>query len=74
MYKPIVGIRPGEKIHEEMISISDSLNTYDYKYFVILPENPIWNLKDFLKNNGERVKYGFSYNSGENTEWETIEF
>ena len=73
--KPIVGIRPGEKIHEEMISISDSLNTYDLgKYFVILPENPIWNLKDFLKkNNGERVKYGFSYNSGENTEWETIE-
>ena len=73
--KPIVGIRPGEKIHEEMISISDSLNTYDLgKYFVILPENPIWDLKDFLKkHNGKRVKYGFSYNSGENNEWETIE-
>ena len=38
--KPIVGIRPGEKIHEEMITSSDSFNTYDIgKYYVILPED-----------------------------------
>lgn len=71
----IVGVRPGEKIHEEMITPSDSLNTYDLgKYFVILPTEPIWDLNEFKKiNNAELVKPGFSYNSGENTEWETVD-
>ena len=46
----IVGIRPGEKIHEEMITETDSLNTYDIgKYYVILPTKPVWKIQDFIK-------------------------
>ena len=71
----VVGVRPGEKIHEEMITPSDSFNTYDLgKYYVILPNEPIWDLGEFKKeNNAKLVEPGFSYNSGENTEWETVE-
>jgi UDP-N-acetylglucosamine 4,6-dehydratase (inverting) len=71
----IVGIRPGEKIHEEMITSSDSHNTYDLgKYFVILPSITRWELDDFVKNfNAKKVPEGFSYNSGTNNEWENIE-
>ena len=73
--KIIVGIRPGEKIHEEMISESDSFNTYDLgKYYVILPQLPNFNLSEFIKSfNAKIVPQGFSYNSGSNTEWETVE-
>lgn len=72
---PVIGIRPGEKVHEEMITPSDSFNTYDLgKYFAILPTRPSWNLEDFITHfNAKKVKEGFSYNSGENTEWETVE-
>lgn len=71
----VIGIRPGEKIHEEMISHSDSFHTYDLgTYFTILPQKPIWKLNDFItKFNAFKVPEGFSYNSGKNTEWETIE-
>lgn len=71
----IVGIRPGEKIHEEMITKSDSFNTYDLgRYFVILPTKVNWDLNKFIDtNNAKKVQAGFNYNSGENTEWETIE-
>ena len=71
----VVGIRPGEKIHEEMITSSDSFNTYDLgKYFVILPSITRWKLDDFVKNfNAKKVPEGFSYNSGTNNEWENIE-
>lgn len=71
----IVGVRPGEKIHEEMITSSDSLNTYDLgKYYTILPSNTEWNLNEFIKNfNANKVKQGFSYSSGENNEWETVD-
>lgn len=71
----IVGIRPGEKIHEEMITSSDSFTTYDLgKYYVILPQVPSWNLKEYIKKfNAELVPRGFKYTSGENTEWETVE-
>jgi UDP-N-acetylglucosamine 4,6-dehydratase (inverting) len=71
----IVGIRPGEKIHEEMITSSDSYNTYDLgKYYVILPTVPNWNMEDFKKAfNALKVENGFSYTSGENKEWETME-
>lgn len=71
----IVGIRPGEKLHEEMITVSDSLNTWDLgKYYAIIPQKPTFNLDDFVRYFGaKRVKEGFSYNSGDNTEWETIE-
>lgn len=73
--KPIIGIRPGEKIHEEMITASDSYNTYDVgKYYTILPTNTSWNLNKFIKHFGAvKVPEGFSYNSGENTDWETVE-
>ncbi|WP_214228844.1 UDP-N-acetylglucosamine 4,6-dehydratase (inverting) [Pedobacter sp. B4-66] len=71
----IIGIRPGEKIHEEMITESDSFFTYDLgKYYAILPQRPKWNLDSFIeKFNAKKVKEGFKYNSGENTEWETID-
>ncbi len=67
----IVGIRPGEKIHEEMITASDSYNTYDLgEYYAILPTVPRWNLEDFIKHfNATKVPQGFSYNSGENSAW-----
>lgn len=73
--KPIVGIRPGEKIHEEMITSSDSFFTYDLgKYYAILPQTPNWKLEEFVSHFKARlVPEGFSYNSKENTEWETIE-
>jgi UDP-N-acetylglucosamine 4,6-dehydratase (inverting) len=73
--KEIVGIRPGEKIHEEMITPSDSYNTYDLgKYYVILPSIPNWNLQEFISTfKAKKVSQGFSYNSGDNTEWETVD-
>ena len=73
--KPIIGIRPGEKIHEEMISSSDAFYTYDIgSYYCIIPPNPTWNISDFINNfEAKKVKPDFSYNSGDNTEWETIE-
>lgn len=72
--KPIIGIRPGEKIHEEMITPSDSYNTYDLgKYYTILPTVTRWGLEKFKKAHGAvQVPEGFSYNSGENREWETV--
>lgn len=71
----VVGIRPGEKIHEEMITASDSYNTYDLgKYYVILPSIPIFNLLDFCNYfNAIKVPEGFNYNSGTNVNWETVE-
>ncbi len=73
--KPIVGIRPGEKVHEEMITASDSFNTYDLgEYYSILPQVPRFNLEDFIDHHKAKpVEQGFRYNSGENDEWETVE-
>ncbi len=73
--KPVTGIRPGEKIHEEMITASDSFYSYDLgKYFVIIPATHKWLLEDFIQQfNAVKVAYGFSYNSGDNKEWETVE-
>lgn len=67
----VVGIRPGEKMHEEMITSSDSYYTYDLgKYYAILPATHKWKLKDFISEfKAERVRAGFRYNSGENNEW-----
>lgn len=71
----IVGIRPGEKIHEEMITSSDSFTTYDLgKYYVILPQVTTWNLNEYiLKFNAKLVEKGFTYNSEQNTEWLSVE-
>lgn len=73
--KPIVGIRPGEKVHEEMITVSDSFYTYDLgKYYAILPVTHSWKLDDFIKTfSAKKVPNGFKYNSGENEEWETVD-
>jgi FlaA1/EpsC-like NDP-sugar epimerase len=73
--KPVVGIRPGEKIHEEMITASDSYNTWDLgKYYVILPQQTRFDLDQFVKTfSAKKVPEGFNYNSGENDEWETVE-
>jgi UDP-N-acetylglucosamine 4,6-dehydratase/5-epimerase len=72
--KPIVGIRPGEKIHEELITRSDAYYTYDIgQYYVILPSRHKWKLTDFISTyDAKKVPEGFSYNSGENTQWETV--
>jgi UDP-N-acetylglucosamine 4,6-dehydratase (inverting) len=72
---PVIGIRPGEKIHEEMITASDSFYTYDLgKYYTILPSTHKWKLDDFISHfKAKRVAPGFRYNSGENEEWETVE-
>jgi UDP-N-acetylglucosamine 4,6-dehydratase (inverting) len=71
----VIGIRPGEKIHEEMITASDSFYTYDLgKYYTILPSVANFNLQEFTKHfKAQLVPNGFNYNSGDNTEWETIE-
>ena len=70
----IIGIRPGEKIHEEMITSSDSFTTYDLgKYYAILPQVPNWEMKDYLTHfNAKKVEPGFRYNSGENDEWLSV--
>lgn len=70
----IVGIRPGEKVHEEMITPSDSFYTYDLgKYYAILPASPKWKLDDFMQSfKAEKVKKGFAYNSATNDEWESV--
>lgn len=73
--KKVVGIRPGEKIHEEMITSSDSYYTYDLgRYYAVVPAIPRWNVEDFVKEfDAKKVPAGFQYNSGENTEWVSVE-
>jgi UDP-N-acetylglucosamine 4,6-dehydratase len=68
----IVGIRPGEKIHEQMIGTEDSPTTYEYeKYFKILPTISNFHNDQKRIKNGKLVQEGFSYNSGSNGEWMT---
>ncbi|HBH7894974.1 TPA: UDP-N-acetylglucosamine 4,6-dehydratase (inverting) [Vibrio vulnificus] len=72
----VVGIRPGEKLHEEMITDTDSLNTIDLgKYYAILPSVSFtYTEQEYLDHHkAEKVPFGFKYNSGTNTEWESIE-
>ncbi|MAW08527.1 MAG: UDP-N-acetylglucosamine 4,6-dehydratase (inverting) [Halobacteriovoraceae bacterium] len=71
----IIGVRSGEKIHEEMITSSDSYNTYDLgKYFVILPQIPVFNIESFIRDKkAKKVKPGFSYNSGQNEYFLTVD-
>lgn len=73
--REIVGIRPGEKLHEEMITETDALNTIEFKdYFVILPSTPLWNVTEFIQTfGGKPCPFGFKYNSGTNTEWLSVE-
>lgn len=71
---PIVGIRPGEKIHEEMITQSDSFNTVDLgRYFAILPSAGEHTPQEYAaKKSGQPVAPGFSYNSGSNDRFLTV--
>jgi UDP-N-acetylglucosamine 4,6-dehydratase (inverting) len=74
----IVGIRPGEKIHEEMITETDSLNCIEFEdYYVILPSLKKWDAERFrLESNGTPGKYcemGFGYSSGSNSQWLSVE-
>jgi len=72
----IVGIRPGEKLHEEMITDTDSLNTIDLgNYYAILPSVSFTNTEDdyISHHNAEKVPFGFKYNSGTNSQWETVD-
>lgn len=72
----VVGIRPGEKLHEEMITDTDSLNTIDLgKYYAILPSVSLtYSESEYLSHhNAVKVPFGFRYNSETNEEWESID-
>ena len=71
-----IGIRPGEKLHEEMITATDALNTIDIgPYYAILPTVSFQhNREDYIKHHdGKPVPDGFHYSSDSNTDWETVE-
>ena len=69
-----IGIRPGEKLHEEMISVEDSFTTYEYDdYYKILPTINEWFLDPARIQMGKRVEYGFRYSSDTNNEIMTTE-
>jgi UDP-N-acetylglucosamine 4,6-dehydratase/5-epimerase len=72
---PVVGVRPGEKIHEEMITASDSFNTADLgRYYAILPTGADYSIPEYCERmNARPVEVGFSYNSGSNTDFLTVE-
>lgn len=68
----VVGIRPGEKLHEQMIGSEDSFYTYEYRdHFKILPAIHSWNLDQNRIKDGKKVEEGFSYTSDNNSEWMT---
>lgn len=72
---PVIGIRPGEKIHEEMITCSDSYATYDFGgYYVMLPQEPNWDLKQYIKeHHATLVPAGFRYSSDTNEKFLTVD-
>ncbi|WP_076589011.1 UDP-N-acetylglucosamine 4,6-dehydratase (inverting) [Vibrio ostreicida] len=72
----VVGIRPGEKLHEEMITDTDSLNTIDLgSYYAILPSVSFtYTEEEYIEHHrAEKVPFGFKYNSGTNVDWETVD-
>ncbi|MBR6256377.1 MAG: UDP-N-acetylglucosamine 4,6-dehydratase (inverting) [Lachnospiraceae bacterium] len=71
--KPEVGIREGEKLHEIMVTVEDSMTTYEYeKHFIVYPQM-VWSDKRAIKPSGKKVPDGFSYSSGNNTEWLSVD-
>ncbi len=70
----IIGIRPGEKLHEQMISSEDSFHTYEYpEHFKILPAINGWDETPERIKDGKKVAEGFVYASDNNSEWMTVE-
>ena len=74
----VIGIRPGEKLHEEMITESDAMNTIEFDdYFVILPSVRVWSKSKFQKESNKNVGIpcpdGFSYNSKSNKHFLSVE-
>lgn len=72
---PVIGIRPGEKIHEEMITASDGFNTIDLgRYFAIMPSAGAHSVESYCAaHGGQPVPPGYAYNSGSNTDFLTVE-
>lgn len=70
----IVGIRPGEKLHEEMITETDAISSLEFdNRFVILPSIPLWDVKQYMETfGGRRCPDGFKYSSETNDQWLTI--
>jgi FlaA1/EpsC-like NDP-sugar epimerase len=74
----MVGIRPGEKLHEEMITTTDALGTLEFdEYFVILPATRLWDTEQFRRSSngapGRPCAPGFSYNSGTNSRFIAVD-
>ncbi len=68
----IIGIRPGEKLHEQMIGHEDSFTTFEYKdYFKILPQLNSWGIDKKRIKRGKKVNEGFVYSSDNNKDWMT---
>ena len=69
-----IGIRPGEKLHEQMIGVEDAYYTYEYpEHYKILPQICEWGSFDAMIKGGKRVPEGFSYTSNENKEWMSVD-
>lgn len=70
----IIGIRPGEKIHEQMIGLEDAAHTYEYEdHYKILPAIHNWSSDPSRINGGRKVNEGFMYTSDNNSEWMSVE-
>lgn len=70
---PEVGIREGEKLHEIMVTVEDSMTTYEFdKHYIVYPQM-VWNHKQKPNPAGKKVPEGFSYSSGNNKEWLSVE-
>ena len=68
-----IGIRPGEKLHEIMVTTEDSFNTYEYdKHYIVYPQM-VFNDRQVPDLSGKKVEEGFSYSSGTNSEWLSVE-
>lgn len=70
-----IGIRPGEKLHEEMITATDAMNTLEFeKYYVILPSTRLWDVEQYMVTfKGARCPTDFRYASDQNLQWLSVE-
>ena len=72
--REFVGIRPGEKLHEQMIGLEDALTTFDFEdHYRILPTINDWASLEKITGNGTVVSENFAYTSDNNTEWMSVE-